>query len=145
MRHFLAPAHATGLTVLTLVLTLIFTSPTAHAQTPAALASDATSNQDCDIGYVTGVAGALENIDEYLASPNRDKIRYIADHPIDCKISDEGRATACTGITYLKNEQASVYDDSDSVTTTVSTHVELDRGTYTVIIAVPKQDMHCKP
>lgn len=80
---------------------------------------------------------------EYLATRSRDQIRYITENPIQCKISDEGRATDCTGITSLRNEKVSVYDDSDSTTTSVVARVELDRGTYPIIIAVPKQDVRC--
>jgi len=37
-----------------------------------------------------------------------------------------------------------VYDDIDSATMAVVARVELDRGTYPVIIVVPKQDVQCE-
>jgi hypothetical protein len=58
-------------------------------------------------------------------------------------VSDEGRASACTGITDLRHEKVSVYDDIDSATMAVVARVELDRGTYPAIIVVPKQDVQC--
>jgi hypothetical protein len=100
--------------------------------------------QQCAIGNVTGVGGSAQSVREYLASPDRDKYRYLADNPIQCKISDEGRASACTGITTLRHEKVSVYDDIDSATMAVVARVELDQGTYAVIIVVPKQDVQCE-
>ncbi|MGF6724649.1 hypothetical protein P3T43_004018 [Paraburkholderia sp. GAS41] len=131
MRSLLASTFAT---------ILVAASPVALAQ---ASSSSAAPRQSCDTGYVTGVGGSAQAIREYLALPDRDKVRYVVDHPIKCDVSDEGRASACTGITSLQHEQASVYDDSDSVTTTVTARVELDHGTYPVIIVVPKQDLQC--
>lgn len=119
---------------------LVAASPAVLAQTPS---SSAAPRQSCDTGYVTGVGGSAQAIREYLALPDRNRIRYVIDNPIKCDVSDEGRASACTGITSLQHEQASVYDDSDSVTTTVTARVELDHGTYPVIIVVPKQDLQC--
>lgn len=124
----------------TLAAIIASASTTALAQTSS---SSATSRQSCDTGYVTGVGGSAQAIREYLALPDRNRIRYLTDNPIKCQISDEGRASGCTGITSLQHEQASVYDDSDSVTTTVTARVELDQGTYPVIIVVPKQDLQC--
>ncbi|CAG4897853.1 hypothetical protein [Paraburkholderia gardini] len=124
-----------------LALTLATVVATANAQTSGG--SD-PSRQQCSMGYVTGVGGSAQSIREYLATPDRDKYRYLADNPIQCHISDEGRASACTGMTSLSHEQASVYDDMDSATISVVARVELDRGTYPVIIVVPRQDMHCK-
>jgi hypothetical protein len=124
----------------TLAAVIAAASTAAIAQTPS---SSGTSRQSCDTGYVTGVGGSAQSVREYLALPERNRIRYITDHPIKCEISDEGRASGCTGITDLQHEQVSVYDDSDSVTTTVTARVELDQGTYTVIIVVPKQDVQC--
>ncbi|TAL94381.1 MAG: hypothetical protein EPN73_18155 [Paraburkholderia sp.] len=124
-----------------LALTLAVVAATANAQTSGG--SD-PSRQQCAMGYVTGVGGSAQSVREYLATPDRDKYRYLADNPIQCRISDEGRASACTGITTLKHEQASVYDDADSATIAVVARVELDRGTYPVIIVVPKQDLHCE-
>lgn len=124
-----------------LALTLAVVVATANAQTSGG--SD-PSTQECAMGYVTGVGGSAQSVREYLAIPDRDKYRYLADNPIQCHISDEGRASGCTGITTLSHEQASVYDDVDSATIAVVARVELDRGTYPVIIVVPKQDMHCE-
>ncbi len=124
----------------TLAAVIAAASTAAVAQTPS---SSGTPKQSCDTGYVTGVGGSAQSVREYLALPERNRIRYITDHPIKCEISDEGRASGCTGITDLQHEQVSVYDDSDSVTTTVTARVELDQGTYTVIIVVPKQDVQC--
>jgi hypothetical protein len=100
--------------------------------------------QQCAIGYVTGVGGSAQSVREYLATPDRDKYRYLADNPIQCRISDEGRASACPGITSLRHEKVSVYDDIDSATMAVVARVELDRGTYAVIIVVPRQDVQCE-
>lgn len=116
-------------------------STTATAETSAA---SGTPGLQCAIGYVTGVGGSAASVREYLATPGRDQYRYLADNPIQCKISDEGRASACTGITSLRHEKVSVYDDTDSATTAVVARVELDRGTYPVIIVVPKPDVHCE-
>jgi hypothetical protein len=100
--------------------------------------------QQCGIGYVTGVGGSAQSVREYLVTPDRDKYRYLADNPIQCQVSDEGRASACTGITSLRHERVSVYDDIDSAKMAVVARVELDRGTYPVIIVVPKQDVRCE-
>ncbi|MCX4163492.1 MULTISPECIES: hypothetical protein [Paraburkholderia] len=124
----------------TLAAILAATSVAANAQ---ASGSSDTSQRQCAIGYVTGVGGSVQSVREYLATRSRDQIRYITENPIQCKISDEGRATDCTGITSLRNEKVSVYDDSDSTTTSVVARVELERGTYPIIIAVPKQDVRC--
>ena len=99
--------------------------------------------EQCAIGYVTGVGGAAQSFSEYLATPDRDKYRYLADNPIQCQVSDEGRASACIGITSLRHERVSVYDDIDSTTMAVVARVELDRGTYPAIIVVRKQDVQC--
>ena len=87
---------------------------------------------------------AAQSFREYLATPDRDKFRFLADNPIQCKVSDEGRASGCTGITSLRHEEVSVYDDIDSTTMAVVARVELDRGTYPVIIVVQKRDVQCK-
>lgn len=103
-----------------------------------------TPERQCAKGYVTGVGGSAQSIREYLATPDRDKFRYIADNPIQCQVSDDDRASNCTGITTLRNEEISVYDDSDSATMAVVTRVELDHGkTYPVIIVVPRKDVKC--
>ncbi len=104
--------------------------------------SDAPKQQ-CAIGYVTGVGGSAQSVHEYLAARDRDKYRYLTENPIQCQVSDEGRASACTGITSLRHEKVSVYDDIDSETMAVVARVELDRGTYPVIIVVRKQDVQC--
>lgn len=112
----------------------------AEAQTSAG--SDAAAQQ-CAIGYVTGVGGAAASMREYLAIPSRDRYRYLTEHPIDCKVSDDGHASDCTGVTNLRKEKVSVYDDIDSTTMSVVARVELDHGTYPVIIVVAKQDVKC--
>ena len=100
--------------------------------------------EPCAIGYVTGVGGSAQSIREYLATPDRDKYRYLTDNPIQCRVSDEGRTSGCIGVTNLSHEKVSVYDDVDSTTMAVVARVELDRGTYPVIIVVPKQDVQCE-
>ncbi|MGF6597670.1 hypothetical protein P3T23_002387 [Paraburkholderia sp. GAS448] len=129
------------LLALTLAAVIATASTAATAETSGG--SD-TPKQQCAMGYVTGVGGSAQSVREYLATPDRDKYRYLADNPIQCQVSDEGRASACTGITSLRHEKVSVYDDSDSATMAVVARVELDRGTYAVIIVVPKQDMQCE-
>ncbi|WP_321816103.1 MULTISPECIES: hypothetical protein [unclassified Paraburkholderia] len=115
-------------------------SPLAHAQS----ASDAASSQqECSIGRASGVAGAAASMREYLALPERDRYRYFADHQIDCSVGDDGRATGCVGLVNLRNDKVSVYDDSDPVTTTVVARIELEHGTYPLIIVVRKQDIKC--
>jgi hypothetical protein len=116
-------------------------SMTANAETSGG--SD-TSRQQCAIGYVTGVGGSAQSVREYLATPDRDKYRFLADNPIKCRVSDEGRASACSGITSFRHEKVSVYDDIDSATMAVVARVELDQGTYPVIIVVPKPDVKCE-
>jgi len=65
-------------------------------------------------------------------------------NPIQCQVSDEGRASAVPALQVLRHEKVSVYDDIDSATMAVVARVELDRGTYPVIIVVPKQDVQCE-
>ncbi|EIF34813.1 hypothetical protein BCh11DRAFT_02620 [Burkholderia sp. Ch1-1] len=125
----------------TLAVVIAAASVTANADT--SVGGD-TPKQECAIGYVTGIGGAAQSFREYLATPDRDKFRYLADNPIQCKVSDEGRASGCTGITSLRHEEVSVYDDIDSTTMAVVARVELDRGTYPVIIVVQKRDVQCK-
>jgi hypothetical protein len=125
----------------TLAAVIAAASLAANAETSGA--SDIPKEQ-CAIGYVTGVGGSAQSVREYLATPDRDKYRYVADNPIQCQVSDEGRASACTGITRLQHEKVSVYDDIDTATMAVVARVELDRGTYPVIIVVPKQDVQCE-
>ncbi|CAE6824079.1 hypothetical protein [Paraburkholderia haematera] len=114
------------------------------AATAQASGSSGTPTPQCAIGYVTGVGGSAQSFREYLATPDRDKYRFIADNPIQCKISDEGRASGCTGVTDLRREKVSVYDDVDSTTMAVVARVELEHGTYPVIIVVRKQDVKCE-
>jgi len=124
-----------------LILAAAAASTAVNAQTAA---NGETGALQCAIGKVTGVGGSEQSVREYLATPDRDKYRYIADNPIQCRVSDEGRASACTGITTLKREQVSVYDQIDSTMITVVARVELDHGTYPVLIAVPRKDVQCQ-
>lgn len=123
-----------------LVAALAIASAHATADTPT---DNETPGQPCAIAYVTGIGGSAPSVREYLASPYKDQYRYLADNPIQCKISDEGRASACTGLASLRHERVSVYDDSDDTMVTVVAPVELDRGTYPVIIVVPRQNVQC--
>ncbi|CAE6883235.1 hypothetical protein PQQ87_01455 [Paraburkholderia nemoris] len=126
---------------LTLAAVIATASTIATAQTSGG--SDAPKLQ-CAIGYVTGVGGSAQSFREYLATPDRDKYRFVADNPIQCKVSDEGRASGCTGVTNLRNEKVSVYDDVDNATIAVVARVELEHGTYPVIIVVRRQDVKCE-
>ena len=96
------------------------------------------------LAITAGVGGSAQSFREYLATPDRDRYRYLADNPIQCKISDEGRASDCTGVTSLRHEEVSVYDDIDNETMAVVARVELEHGTYPVIIVVRKQDVKCE-
>jgi hypothetical protein len=100
--------------------------------------------ESCAIGSVTGIGGTEQSMHEYLSASDRDKYRYLTDHPLRCQVSDEGRTSGCTGITSLRHERVSVYDDSDSTLMTVVARVELDQGTYPVIIVVSKKDVQCE-
>ncbi|WP_144139686.1 hypothetical protein [Paraburkholderia sp. BCC1884] len=125
----------------TLAALLAAASSAATAQTAG---GDAPKLQ-CAIGYVTGVGGSTQSVREYLATPDRDKYRYVADNPFQCKISDDGRASGCTGVTNLSREEVSVYDDIDNAMMAVVARVELDHGTkYPVIIAVPRTAVKCE-
>jgi hypothetical protein len=125
----------------TLAALIAAASTAAIAQTSGG--SD-TPKLECAIGYVTGIGGAAQSFREYLATPDRDRYRYLADNPIQCKVSDEGRASGCTGVTSLRHEKVSVYDDVDSETMAVVARVELEHGTYPMIIVVRKQDVKCE-
>ncbi|MFM0739195.1 hypothetical protein PQQ51_18305 [Paraburkholderia xenovorans] len=103
-----------------------------------------TPKLQCAIGYVTGIGGSEQSFREYMATSERDRYRYFADNPIQCKISDEGRASGCTGLTSLRNEKVSVYDEIDATTIAVVARVELDHGDYPAIIYVRKQDVKCE-
>ena len=129
MRYLLASTFAAAIVAASLAA-----STAAIADTPV---------EQCAIGYVTGVGGSLQSFREYLATPDRDKYRYLTDNPIQCQVSDEGRTSGCIGVTNLSHEKVSVYDDVDSTTMAVVARVELDRGTYPVIIVVRKQDVQC--
>jgi hypothetical protein len=126
----------------TLAAAIAAASTAAIAETSGG--SSDTPGQQCAPAYVTGVGGSAQSVREYLATRDRDRNRYVADNPIKCQVSDEGRASACTGITSLRHEKVSVYDDIDSATMAVVARVELDQGTYPVIIVVPKQDVRCE-
>ncbi|TDV32819.1 hypothetical protein C7405_112131 [Paraburkholderia caballeronis] len=132
MKPFLA-------STLALASVIALAGTAAKADTPGGAPSD----PPCSIGYVTGVGGAVQSLREYLATPDRDRYRYLADNEFQCRISDEGRASGCTGVTSLRREKVSVYDEIDSTTMAVVARIELERGTYPVIIAVSKQDLRC--
>jgi hypothetical protein len=127
--------------------TLVAAAAAALAVTSTAALAATPGNGDnlsCAIGYVTGVGGAADSMREYLATPDRDRFRYVADHPLQCQVSDDGRAKGCTGVDNLRNEKVSVYDDIDSATIAVVARVELEHGqTYPAIIVVQKKDVRC--
>ncbi|MEZ0604822.1 hypothetical protein ACAX43_22060 [Paraburkholderia sp. IW21] len=130
MKHIIASS---------LVAAIAATSAYATAETST---SNETPKQQCAIAYVTGIGGSAQSVREYMASAS--KYRYLADNPIQCKLSDEGRASGCVGLTSLRHERVSVYDDTDDTTTTVVARVELDNGTYPVIVVVPKESVQCE-
>lgn len=132
MRTLLASAFAA---------VVVAASTAAIAQTSG---SADTAKEQCAIGNVTGVGGSAQSFSEYLATPDRDKYRYVTDNPLQCKVSDEGRTSGCIGVTNLSHEKVSVYDDIDSTTMAVVARVELEHGTYPVIIVVRKQDVQCE-
>ncbi len=110
----------------------------------AAAGTASAAEPQCAIGYVSGVGGSAQSMREYLATPDRDRYRYLKDNDLTCKISEEGRATGCTGVTNLSNEKVSVYDDIDNATMAVVARVELEHGNiYPVIIVVQKKDVRC--
>jgi hypothetical protein len=129
MKHIIASS---------LVAAIVATSAHVAAETST---GNETPKQQCAIAYVTGVGGSEQSLREYLASPNQ--YRYLADNQIHCQLSDEGRASGCIGVTNLRHERVSVYDDTDDKTMVVVAPVELDRGTYPVIIVVPRQNVQC--
>ena len=90
------------LLALTLAAVIATASTAAKAETSGG--SD-TPKQQCAMGYVTGVGGSAQSVREYLATPDRDKYRYLADNLIQCQVSDEGRASACTDNTSLRHEK----------------------------------------
>ena len=61
----------------TFAVVIAAASPAAIAQTSG---STATPKLQCAIGYVTGVGGAEQSFREYIATPDRDKYRYLADN-----------------------------------------------------------------
>lgn len=135
MKYLLAPTLAACLAAC-----LATASLAAHAQ---ASGGGDTSAQQCAIGYVTGVGGAAQSMRDYLAMPDRDRYRYLTDNPLRCQVSDDGRTSGCTGVTSLRRDRVSVYDDSGGPTITVVARVELDQGTYPVIIVVPRDAVRC--
>jgi len=106
--------------------------------------SGAQPQEQCATGYVTGVGGSAQSMREYLATPARDRYRYLADNAIQCQVSDEGRTSGCTGVIGLRHERVSIYDTIDDTLMAVVARVELDRGTYPAIIVVQKQDVRCE-
>jgi hypothetical protein len=127
--------------IASLLTAVVLPAASAIAQTSGGSSS---AQRECAIGYVTGVAGSPQGVREYMATPDRDKIRYLKDNDIQCKIADDdSHASNCTGVTLLKNEKVSVYDDSDPTTTAVVVRIDLDRGTYPVIIVAPKNEVTC--
>lgn len=102
------------------------------------------AQQSCSIGTVSGVGGAASSMSEYLALPERDRYKYFSDHQIQCDVTDDSRAKNCVGLTNLRNDKVSIYDDSDSMTTTVVAKIELEHGTFPAIIVVRKQDIKCE-
>ncbi|MFT4432805.1 hypothetical protein ACMX25_05350 [Caballeronia sp. 15715] len=129
--------------LLAITLTAAIAAASGIAKADTSLNGDAAA-QPCAIGYVTGVGGSGQSVREYLATPDRDKYRFLADNPIQCRVSEEGSASGCVGITNLRHEKVSVYDDTDSATMTVVARIELDRGTYPAIIVVPRPDVQCE-
>ncbi|HEF5154093.1 hypothetical protein [Burkholderia multivorans] len=124
-------------------LAAVLTVAATHAVADTAAGSDSQTSS-CAIASVTGVGGAPGSLREYLASPT--PYNYLKENELQCKVSDDGRASNCTGVTYLRNERVSVYDDSDPTMLTVVAPVELDHGrTYPVIIDVQRKDARCKP
>lgn len=130
------------LTASLLSAALATTTSLAIAGTSTSDATTTTSKASCAIGYVTGVGGSAQSFREYQSSDS--KYRYLADNPIQCQVSEEGRASNCVGVVSLRNERVSVYDDSGDTTMSVVTRVELEHGTYPVIIVVRKQDVRCE-
>ncbi|CAM2181392.1 Lipoprotein [Paraburkholderia sacchari] len=127
------------------IVASLFSVAIAATSAFAVAATSTTSDapkESCAIGYVTGVGGSAQSFREYQASDN--KYRYLAENPIQCQVSDEGRTSGCVGVVNLRNERVSVYDDSGDTTMSVVTRVELERGTYPVIIVVRKQDVRCE-
>lgn len=110
-----------------------------------AQAAGNAAQQSCSsIGTVSGVGGAASSMSEYLALPERDRYKYFSDHQIQCDVTDDSRAKNCVGLTNLRNDKVSIYDDSDRVTTAVVAKIELEHGTFPAIIVVRKQDIKCE-
>lgn len=123
------------------LFSVAISATSAFAVAGTSTSSDA-AKESCAIGYVTGVGGSAQSLREYQSSDS--KYRYLADNPIHCQVSDEGRTSGCVGVVSLRNERVSVYDDSGDTTVSVVTRVELEHGTYPVIIVVRKQDVRCE-
>ncbi|AXK64815.1 hypothetical protein [Burkholderia sp. IDO3] len=131
MKSYIASSFVALLAAASMHATAADTAAASDAQTPS-----------CAIAYVKGVGGSPRSLREYLASPT--PYNYLKDNEIQCKVSDDGRASNCTGVTYIRNEQVSVYDDSDPATLTVVAPVELDHGEkYPVILVVQRKDARC--
>jgi hypothetical protein len=130
MKHLIASS---------LVVAIAVASAHAMAQTST---SKEAPKQPCAIAYVSGVGGSAQSLREYMASSS--KYRYLADNPIQCKVSDEGRTSDCVGLTNFRHERVSVYDDSGDTTMTVVARVELDNGTYPAIVVVLKENVQCE-
>lgn len=144
MNVFAASASRAIVCAAATVIAIAASAP-GQAQTQAQSASSSDASQPpCAIGVVSGIGGAAASMREYLATPDRDKYRYLADNPLQCRVSDEGRTSGCTGVTNLRRERVSVYDDIDSTTMSVVARVELEHGTYPAIIVVRKQDVQCE-
>ncbi|TCW80619.1 hypothetical protein C5O80_27985 [Burkholderia sp. SRS-46] len=122
----------------TLAVAVAAFSAHATADTPA---GGDTSPQPCGIAYVTGIGGSEASLREYLATG--EKYRYLVDHPLNCRVAEDNRTSGCIGVTSLRRERVSVYDDSGDETIVVVARVELERGTYPVIISVPRKDVQC--
>ncbi|WP_028227825.1 hypothetical protein [Paraburkholderia ferrariae] len=129
-----------SLLVPTIAALLLSCNTAAHADASGAGVSSA---DQCSVAHLTGVGGSVQSLREYLAAPDRDRVRYVIDHPVQCKVSDDGRASDCTGLDSFRNEPVSVYDDIDSNMMSVVVRVDLDHGTAPAILAVLKKDLHC--
>ncbi|WP_186161448.1 hypothetical protein [Burkholderia gladioli] len=139
MKPLIASALTTALSV---ALSLAATA--ALADTPDGGGAASQPSQPCAIGMANGVAGTTASLREYLSLPERDRFRYLMDNQLSCKISDEGRASGCAGLTNLRRDRVSVYDDSDSTVTTVVARVDLDQGTFPVMVDLPKANLKCE-
>jgi len=123
-------------------LAALLAAVSAHAAAADSASGTDAQTPSCAIAYVKGVGGSPRGLREYLASPM--PYNYLKENELQCKVSDDGRASNCTGVTYIRNEQVSVYDDSDPATLTVVAPVELEHGQkYPVILVVQRKDARC--